>query len=104
MARKTKYNFTDYKRSALTPFELEVDESRTIVIPVPSGETIVDLEEALGSRQRLELLCGDQFQDVWELIRGEDYTVLRGLGDDMLEHFNIGDHARPPAGGRNSSA
>ena len=100
VARKTKYSFDSYRKSALTPFVLEL-EDRTITIPVPDGETVLEIEEAGSSRRRLELLCGEHFDEVFDLVRKEDPSVMLGLTEDMVEHFNLGG-GRPPAGGRRS--
>lgn len=99
MTRKTKYRFSDYKRSAITPFVLEFDDL-TIEIPAPDAETVLRVEEASTSRARVALLCGEHWDEVWERLRGEQVQVLSDLMDDLTEHFHLGTE---PGGGRASS-
>lgn len=98
---KTSYKFADYRKEGRpTDFVLDVDGERRVTIPPPDAETLLLIEEAGSSRRRLQLLCGEQFGAVWELIRHEDPSVMIGLGDDMASHFRI---EAPPGGGRVSS-
>lgn len=96
------FKFDRYKREARAdPFVLEADDNLTISIPPPDGDTVLEIEESRSSRRTLELLCGEQFEAVYELIRREPASVLNSLVNDMVEHFGLA--AAPPGGTRASS-
>ena len=97
------YLFDQYVQDAeVEPFRLQVSPDETIVIEAPDGETVLHLEE-VGSRERLQLLCGDQFGRVMELVGKKPPAVLRRLSQDMASHFAV-DPARAPMGGSGASS
>lgn len=83
------------------PFLLHVTEEKQISIPPPDGETVLEIEESGSSRSTLELLCGEQFGEVYDLVRRQPASVLNALVTDMVSHFGIA--SAPPGGSRASS-
>lgn len=96
------YKFNRYRSEAKAdPFDLETEDGKMISIAPPDGDTVLDIEESRSSRRTLELLCGEQFDAVYELIRHEPASVLNSLVNDMVGHFGL--VAAPPGGTRASS-
>ncbi|PKW15923.1 hypothetical protein [Saccharopolyspora spinosa] len=96
------YKYSRYVAEAKKePFVLELDDGDQISIQAPSGEVLLEIEEAFSSRRRLELLTGDQYDRVFELVRHAPAGALNGLVSDMVEHFGLS--PVPPGGGRASS-
>lgn len=63
------YKFTRYVSEAKAePFVLELDDGEVIEVPAPDGDTVLEIEEARSSRRSPELLCGEHYDRVWELI------------------------------------
>ncbi|MGQ0774546.1 MAG: hypothetical protein ACT4NY_09035 [Pseudonocardiales bacterium] len=97
------YRWDDYVAEADNEaFVLDTGDMQIIILP-PTAEAIIDIEESDSTRDSLELLCGEQWDAVWELIRDQPGSVLQGLVCDMGRHFGISGEARPPVGGRVSS-
>lgn len=74
-------------------FVLDVDTDRSISIPRPTGDQILAAEEAMrtgGSRELLHALCGAQAGEILDVVGPEDALVLRKLGEDIQEHFGLG--------------
>jgi len=87
---KSSYDFDSYLAEARpTAFVLKVSDEQTITIEPPSSETMLLLDEATTARRQLELLCGDQWQDVFGLVRTKHSGVLNKLTTDMLKHFGV---------------
>jgi hypothetical protein len=82
------------------PFILEVDEERSITITYPTGEVIAQLTEtpAHETRRIVQLLCGDQFEEVWKVIGPLPSSVLLDVATDIVKHFRIGQVQRVPGG------
>lgn len=76
--------------SHIDPFVLDTDTER-IVIPPPTGETLLTIGETPMTQARtlFMLLCGEQFDRVWEAVRHEPSGVLIALLQDMGSHFMI---------------
>lgn len=85
-------------------FVLEVSDTESITIPVPDGETFLDLGEvaANDARGMLELLCGEQYDDVMTVLGSEPATVMFAVIQDMLRTFGITDVGNAPGGSRAS--
>lgn len=83
------------------PFVLELHDEQELRIPAPDGDTVLEIEESRSSRRTLELLTGEHYEVVFDLIRHQPASVLNGLVGDMVEHFGLS--AVPPGGGRASS-
>jgi len=72
------------------PFVLDVDTDRQITIPRPDANTMLLIEESVGSRAVISLICGDAADEIFELFGPEDFTAINAFGDDLQEHFGIG--------------
>lgn len=85
-------------------YVLEVDDDRgnDITIVCPTGETLVVIGEIPlnEGRKFLRLLCGDQFEVVWQRLAPLPGPVLMAVLLDMIEHFGIGQMAAVPGGSR----
>lgn len=98
------YRFDQYVQdAAVEPFRLEISPDETIVIEAPDGNAVLQLEEVGSSRERLRLLCGEQFDRVVELIGNKPPAVLKRLSQDMARHFAV-DPGQAPVGGTGASS
>lgn len=87
-----RYRLADYRREAnRPPFVLEIDEERTLEIPAPDTNTILDVQGAVDVRQQVKLLTGDKYGELMDVIGGEQGGVLKQLMRDLSEHFNLGE-------------
>lgn len=84
------------------PFDLEISDHEVLSIPVPDGDTMLEIEESRSSRATLELLCGEHFERVMDLVGPQPVSVLNALVQDMLRHFGITPEQAPPGGSRAS--
>jgi hypothetical protein len=86
------YDFDAYLAQARpTAFVLRVSPDQTITIEPPDTETLLRIDEARTARRVLELLCGEHYSTVYNLIRDKHAGVLTGLVEDMRRHFNLGE-------------
>lgn len=96
------YKFSRYVDEAKKePFVIELEGGEEIPILAPTGEVLLEIEETVNSRHRLELLTGDQYDRVFDLVRDAPAGALNAIVADMAEHFGLS--AVPPGGGRASS-
>lgn len=72
------------------PFVLEIDTDKSLTFPRPVSNTMLAVEGAGSSREVIELLCGDDADEVLDLFGPEDHTALTALVTDMQKHFGIG--------------
>ena len=75
-------------------FVLDVDVDKQIRVSRPTGDQILDAEEAMragGSRDLIRALCGDQANEILEVVGPEDALVLRKLAEDMSGWFGLGE-------------
>lgn len=96
----TTYSLDRYRTEAhIAPFILETDTDR-IEIPPPTGETLLTIGETpiVNTRTLFELLCGDEFNRVWDAVRHEPAGVLVGLLQDLGKHFMIMSVQEAPGG------
>lgn len=86
------YSFESYatEADAREPFRLDLSDGEQIVIPHPDVETTLLIEEAQFTRDRLRLICGDQFERIMDLLKSKDGETLNRLVDDMAAHFKVG--------------
>lgn len=92
------YDFDSYLTEAIpTQFVLNVPEGESIVIDPPDTDTLFLIDEAVTARETLKLLCGEQWDRVYELIRHRDPAVTSKLVGDVRKHFRI--DQSPPGGG-----
>ena len=86
------YSLDRYRREAKgEPFELHLDDEHSIVIDRPTGDVLMDVEEARSSREIITLLCGDKADEFLDAIGKEDFSVLQAVAQDMQEHFGLGE-------------
>lgn len=84
------YDFDSYLKEARpTDFVLKVGPDETITIPPPDSGTLLLIDEARTARRTLELLCGEQWDRVFDLIRDKHSGVLNALVADVRRHFNL---------------
>lgn len=75
------------------PFVLWLDDENTLEIPRPTGDQLLDAEEAYArgtSRDVIEAVCGDKAEALLEAVGSEDASVLLAVGDDLRKHFGLG--------------
>ena len=95
----TEYSFDDYVAEARpAPFRLRIGNDDVIEIEYPNAETLLDIDEASSARRILQLLCGDNWNRVFNLVRDKPGTVVERLAGDMRDHFGLSGNRR--AGGR----
>lgn len=95
----TVYQWDKYQREAKTdPFVLDTGEQQIVVRP-PTTETILEIGETPldQGRRLLQLLCGDQFDTVYELVKDAPATAMTALVKDMVAHFGV-DQELPQGG------
>lgn len=73
------------------PFVLWLDDDHSIEIPRPSGDTLMDVEEASNSREIISMLCGDKAGEFLAVVGKEDFAILQAVSKDMQEHFGLGE-------------
>lgn len=84
------------EQATVEPYVID-DVEPPIVITAPTEtERQLGIAELFGSegefevkdaRRILELVCGDAFEQVWELVRREHVSVMLALITDMGQHF-----------------
>lgn len=90
-----------YRREAkITPFILDAGTEKITVTP-PTGERLIEIGETPMNQTRrlLSLLCGDQWDKIYELLANESYEIMQALVTDMVEHFKINEGGVMPGGG-----
>lgn len=96
------YNFDRYVEEAATePFRLQAGDQEIVISP-PLGEVLLEMDVTTSPRRILELLCGDQYSAVRDLIRPQPSSVFNRLLGDMMNHF--GANQVPTGGGGASSS
>ncbi len=106
MATKGRRKFSEYRREAKPePFILVDDDGEEIVIDYPDTERLMDISETPQTQPRrmLAKICGDQFDQVWELVRHEPIEVVSDLVSDIAEHFGLANAQEAPGGSGASS-
>ena len=93
-----KYQLAVYRRRAVkAPFELIIDEDKTVSIPPPSTDVLLDVAEATTPREQLRLLAGDQYDALMEVLGPEPGGILKPLLADLTAHFDLGETSASPA-------
>lgn len=86
----------DADRPQVEPYVLDDVDPPIVITPPEDAERQMELAELFGeqgqfrmsdARRVLRNICGDEFDRVWELVRGEHISVLLALIDDMGQHF-----------------
>lgn len=94
------YRLDQYRKECkITPFVLDLGETQ-IVIPPPTGDTVISISETpiYAGRVLLQLICGEQFDAVWDAIKDEPGGVLVGLLQDLGQHFMVAQISAAPGG------
>lgn len=99
------YRFDQYVEDAdVEPFVLEMPGGQdNIVIDYPNGDSLLALEEASSSRERLQLLLGAQHDTAWKSIGKAKGSVMTAIVVDICKHFGL-DFQRAPLGGTGASS
>lgn len=96
---KAEYSFDSYATEAEPiPFKLRVSQDEVIVIPYPTGDQMLRVDESRTAREILRSLCGDQWTRVFELVGDKHAKVMEKLADDIRHHFGLS--GNPSGGGR----
>lgn len=96
----TIYKLDEYRSECnIEPFILDTGETQ-IVIPAPTGETLLLISETplMDARNLLTLITGDQAEVIWALFSKEQGTLLIRLLQDLSTHFKVTSIAEAPGG------
>jgi hypothetical protein len=92
MAPKHPYALARYINQATKkPFELIVDENRSIFIEQPSSNVVVHSDQAKNTEEALRDLVGDKYDEIMEVIGDAPGGVVKLLVDDLRDHFGLGE-------------
>lgn len=90
------------------PYVIDDVDPPIVIQPPEDTERQLELAEmfdagtgafrAADARRILTLICGDEFDRVWDMVRHEHITVLMALIDDMGTHFENQANLREAAG------
>lgn len=89
--KNRKYSYQQYMTEAqIKPFDLDLSDDKALSIPVPDGDTLLDIADNQGSPRRvLQLLTGDHYREVMDTFGAAPGPVLLALLRDMTAHFGI---------------
>jgi hypothetical protein len=89
--KNRRYSYQQYLGEAqIKPFDLELSDDKTVSIPVPDGDALLDIADNQANPRRvLRLLTGDHYQDVMAVFGPAPATALTALIQDMVTHFGI---------------
>jgi hypothetical protein len=91
MPQKKPYALARYVNEATKkPFELIVDDKKSIIIEQPDGETMMVVDQAANSEEAMRLLVGDKYDEIMKVFGSEPGGALRLLTEDIKEHFDLG--------------
>ena len=89
--KKNSYSMARYRAEATKgPFVLELDEGKTLTIPAPTGNGLLDLDGVFTTSTYLQKLAGDQYDALLEAIGEEDGGILAEIVRDMQRHWGLG--------------
>lgn len=95
MATNEFKTWDDYvKEAEKPPFLLKVSEDETLSFAAPSGAAMIQIGRAARSGDTaavLELLSGDNWARVKELIGGAGFDAMFALAIDLQIHFGLAD-------------
>lgn len=94
------YKLDQYRKECkVTPFVLDTGETQIVIQP-PTGETLLTIAETpiFEGRRLLHLICGEQFDTVWDLVKDEPGGVLVNLLQDLGKHFMVASISEAPGG------
>lgn len=94
-ARNKPFSLDRYRAEVKgEPFVFWVDDDHSIKVPRPSGDQLLEAEEAMRggtSRGAIEALCGPVADELLDVIGREDAYILKAVFRDMQEHFGLGE-------------
>ncbi len=107
MARKNEFNYFELKAEADKEsrgnFILNMPEGDPIVVTPFSVEKTLDADPTGDLHDQMKYAMGDeQWERLYELIKGEDFGVLEKIAKSFSDHF-FGDDENVPGGKRRSS-
>lgn len=94
-------SLSQYRKEAdVKPFVLEVDDSTSITIQPPDGDAFLSLGEVQmnDAHGMLSLLCGDQYEEVMDVLGKEPGPVLLAVVQDMARKFGLIEPGVAPGG------
>lgn len=87
-----------YVKEASRPIlKIKVSDKQTVTIPHPTGEQMLNAEDlqraGATGREQLANICGDAFDEVYELVKVAPGGALVALVSDIMDHygFNLGE-------------
>lgn len=89
------FSLDTFRREAKKDIEggayvLRLDVDKVIEIPRPTSDQLFDLEESANSREALRAMCGDQADEVLDILGPEDPKVTQRVVESMQEFFGLG--------------
>lgn len=78
--------------AAHEPFELPVSEEETIIIPAPTGGTLIQWARAYRAQDveaMLITICGEQWNRVEQLVSAAGHLAMENLVTDMMIFFDL---------------
>lgn len=92
MAVRKNHSIARYVNEATKkPFELIVDDKRSIFIEQPNADVVVHSDQAKNTEQALRDLVGDKYDEIMDLIGDAPGGVVKLLVDDLRGHFGLGE-------------
>lgn len=104
----TTKRWDDYvEEAAVPPFHLVVSDDETVQIDCPDGEALLKVARAGREGDHLavlEIITGDQWNRVSELVSRAPYQVMLDLSVDLQIHFGLTEEyvMENPSGGKKS--
>ncbi|GAA4852410.1 hypothetical protein [Saccharopolyspora rosea] len=73
------------------PYRLQLDDDQVVEIaPLTTGQLLELAECGDQPKKALRVLCGEQFDRVWEAVSAEPIEVFNALFSDIAQHFGMG--------------
>ncbi|MBX6386108.1 MAG: hypothetical protein IRZ07_24570 [Microbispora sp.] len=91
MSTKRRHTLARYRNEAVkAPFELDLDDGRTITIPQPTVDEVLEITGLTDVRAQLKILAKDQFDELLTAIGDLPASALQVLMEDLMQHFGLG--------------
>lgn len=94
------YKLDTYRSECdIEPFVLDAGDTQIVIQP-PTGETLMQISETpiMEGRRLLQLIAGEQFDAVWDIVKNEQGGVLVRLLEDLGTHFMVAAISAAPGG------
>jgi hypothetical protein len=95
-------DFSTYQREAKRkPVEIKLPDGDVLVVPIPDGDKMMQIEEAGLTRKTLKIaLGGEGYARLGPLVEGlKDPDALREFCMDLMRELGVSADDRPPADG-----